>query len=82
MLLIAFVVLLSALAMKIIARTSDSRSVFILAVLGFIAIYILAAIAITWLNPGLPGANVKSFSALIEPAPTTNTTVQDVIIRE
>ncbi len=86
MLLIAFLVLLLAIAMKVVAKVSDSRPVFMLAVLGFVAIYILAAIAITWLNPGLPGANVRSFSDLVQPAVKSDALpaapAQDTIIRQ
>lgn len=86
MLAIAFLVLLAAIGMKIVAKTSDSRPVFYLAVLGFLALYILAAIAIAWLNPGLPGANITSFSELVNPptplegaAPSSES---EVIIRQ
>lgn len=86
MLLIAFVVLLLAIAMKVVAKTSDSRPVFFLSVLGFIFIYILAAVAISWLNPGLPGANVRSFSDLVQPAVKSDALPtapgQDTIIRQ
>ena len=86
MLAIAFFILLIAIAMKVVAKTSDSRPVFYVAVLGFIALYILAAIAISWLHPSLPGANVKSFSELVKPpTPAEETTpapTPDVIIRQ
>lgn len=85
MLLIAFLVLLLAIAMKIVAKTSDSRPVFFLSVLGFIFIYIMAATAIAWLNPGLPGANVRSFSELVQPPVKQDAlpaASQDTIIRQ
>lgn len=61
MLVIAFFVLLLAFAMKVVAKVSDSRSIFQLAVLGFIVIYVLAAVTISWLNPNLPRANIPAF---------------------
>lgn len=85
MLAIAFLILLVAIGMKIVAKTSDSRPVFYMAVLGFLALYILAAIAISWLNPGLPGADVTSFSELVKPPTAIENTappsVPDTIIR-
>ncbi|GEM_PF-5918868 len=81
-LLIAFIVMLLAMAMKVVSKTSDSRSVFQVSVLGFILIYILAALAISWLNPSLPRANVGSFSNLFQSASPRETAVQDTIIRE
>ncbi len=88
-LLIAFIVLLIAIAMKVVAKTSDSRTVFPLTVFGFFLVYILAALAITWLNPSLPGANVSSFSGLIDPSAGQDGSViqettapPDVIIRQ
>jgi len=86
MLAIAFLVLLAAIGMKIVAKTSDSRPVFYMAVLGFLALYILAATAISWLNPGLPGANVTSFSELVKPQTPLDDTAPasepEVIIRQ
>lgn len=87
-LLIAFLVLLAAIAMKIVAKTGDSRLVFKLSVGGFLLLYILAAFAISYLNPALPKANVESFSGLVKPsAQTTSDPLpvapnQDVIIRQ
>lgn len=85
-LLIAFLVLLLAIAMKVVAKTSDSRPVFFLSVLGFIFIYILAAVAITWLNPTLPGANLHSFSTLVQPPVKSDALpaapAQETIIRQ
>lgn len=85
MLVIAFFILLLAIGMKVVAKVSDSRSVFQLCVLGFLALYILASIAIAWLNPTLPGASVKSFSELVQP-PTvleeTPAAPQETIIKQ
>ena len=84
-LLIAAVILLLAIGMKIIAKTSDSRIIFQLAVLVFIALYVLAAVAISWLNPGLPGANFSSFSSLVQPTTKSETlpaAPQDTVIRQ
>ncbi len=88
MLLIAFFILLLAIAMKVVAKTSDSRLVFKLCLLGFLVLYVLAAFAISYLNPTLPKANVDSFSSLLSPAQTVNSDPvpvapsQDVIIRQ
>ncbi len=89
MLVIAFFILLLAIAMKVVAKVSDSRLVFKLCVGGFLLLYILAAIAISYLNPRLPRANVNSFSDLLTPAPASvnSDTVpvapnQDIIIRQ
>lgn len=87
-LLIAFFILLLAIAMKVVAKTSDSRLVFKLCLLGFLVVYVLGAMAISYLNPALPKANVNSFSSLLSPVqPVNSDTVptapsQDVIIRQ
>lgn len=90
MLVIAFFILVLAVAMKVVAKVSDSRLIFKLCVGGFLLLYILAAIAISYLNPALPRANVESFSDLLTPSPqatVSSETVpaapnQDVIIRQ
>lgn len=87
-LLIAFFILLLAISMKVVAKTSDSRTVFKLSLAGFLLLYVLAALAISYLNPSLPKANVESFSRLLSPAqpvgsdPVPGAPPQDVIIRQ
>ena len=88
MLVVAFFVLILAIGMKVVAKVSDSRVIFQLSVLGFIVIYVIAALAISWLKPDLPGANISSFSELVAPTPSadqvpsTPQEAQDVIIRQ
>lgn len=87
-LLIAFFILLLAIGMKVVAKTSDSRTVFKLSLAGFLLLYVLAALAISYLNPALPNANVDSFSRLLSPEPPVGSDpvpsapAQDVIIRQ
>lgn len=58
---IALFVLLLAGGMKAIAKTEEYTNVFWACVGGFLLIYILAAIAISWLLPSPGKSNVNSF---------------------
>jgi len=85
---IAGLVLTLAIAMKVVAKVSDSRPVFYLSVGGFLLIYTLAAIALSWLIPGVPKANLSSLSDLFQTSPPAadtspnTTTPEEVLIRE
>lgn len=70
MLVLGFLVLLAAGAVRIGVKISEDPSMFQIFIFGFFALYVVAVVVVWRISPRLGAANVGAFQELFAPKPT------------